>query len=83
MPNAPLDVLDRIAGVALVPGPVQVLGDGAKLDDEVLAEVFWFGLTPLLTPEPDEPASSLPMTIRASEPPMKERRSVIMILSPS
>jgi hypothetical protein len=33
----------------------RVLGDRAELDDEVLAQVFWFGLTPLLTPEPDEP----------------------------
>jgi hypothetical protein len=50
----PLDVLDRMPGVALVPGPVQVLGAAAELDDEVLAQVFWFGFTPLLTPEPDE-----------------------------
>jgi hypothetical protein len=25
------------------------------LDDKVLTQVFWFGNTPLLTPEPDEP----------------------------
>jgi hypothetical protein len=24
------------------------------LNNEVLAQVFWLGLTPLLTPEPDE-----------------------------
>jgi hypothetical protein len=55
MPELSLHVIDRIAGVAFVPGPVQLLGDGAKLDNEVLAQVCWFSLTPLLTPEPDEP----------------------------
>jgi hypothetical protein len=51
--NPPLHVLDSIPGVALVPSPVQVLSNGAELDDEVLAQVFRFGLTPLLTPKPD------------------------------
>jgi len=55
MSELSLHVIDRIAGVALVPGPVQLLCDAAELDDEVLTQVLWFGLTPLLTPEPDEP----------------------------
>src|SRR6516165_5736352 len=55
MPELSLHVVDRIARVAFVPGPVQLLRDAAELDNEVLAQVFWFGLTPLLTPEPDEP----------------------------
>src|SRR6516165_8183753 len=54
MPELSLHVVDRIARVAFVPGPVQLLRDAAELDDEVLAQVFWFGLTPLFTPEPDE-----------------------------
>ena len=55
MSELSLHVIDRIAGVAFVPGPIQLLCDAAELDNEVLAQVFWFGLTPLLTPEPDEP----------------------------
>jgi hypothetical protein len=31
--DPPLDVLDGAAGIALVPTPVEVLGDGAQLDD--------------------------------------------------
>jgi hypothetical protein len=55
MSELSLHVIDRIAGVAFVPAPVQLLGDAAELDDKVLAEVLRFGLTPLLTPEPDKP----------------------------
>jgi hypothetical protein len=53
MPNPPLHVLDRIAAVAFVPGPVQVFGDAAELDDEILAEVLRFSLAPLFSPKPD------------------------------
>jgi hypothetical protein len=35
-----LGVLDRLAGVALIPAPVEVLGDGAELDDQVAGEVL-------------------------------------------
>jgi hypothetical protein len=33
--DQPLDVRDDPAGIRLVPAPVQLLGDQAKLDDEV------------------------------------------------
>jgi hypothetical protein len=55
MADPSLHILDCITRAALVPGSVQLLRDAAELDNEVLAQVFWFGLTPLLTPEPDEP----------------------------
>jgi hypothetical protein len=55
MPNAPLDVVDRIARTAFIPGPVQVLGDTAELNNEILAQVFWFDLASLLPPKPEEP----------------------------
>ena len=42
------------AGVALVPGPVEVLGGGAELHDEVAREVLGLGLAPLLPPQPDQ-----------------------------
>ena len=35
-----LHVLDRLPGVALVPAPVEVLGNGAELDDQVVGEVL-------------------------------------------
>ena len=49
-----LDVLDGVAGVALVPAPVQVLGDGAELDDQVVGEVLGLDLAALLPPQPNE-----------------------------
>src|ERR1700752_1166508 len=39
MPDPSLNVLDRIASAALVPGPVQPLRNRAELDDEILAQV--------------------------------------------
>ena len=75
MQDPPLHVLDGVAGIALVPAPVEVLGDGAELDDQVVGQIFRLDLPSLLAPEPNEVASSLPMITRASEPPMKERRS--------
>ena len=66
---------DPPAGIALVPGAVEVLGRGPELHDEVAGEVLRLGLAPLLPPRRIRAASSLPMMIRASEPPMKERRA--------
>ncbi len=56
VPDPPLHVFDRIASVAFVPGPVQVLGDRAELDDKVLAQVLRLDLAPLFSPKPDETA---------------------------
>jgi hypothetical protein len=55
MSELSLHVIDRLAGVAFVPGPVQLLCDAAELDNEVLAQVFRFDLASLLPPEPKEP----------------------------
>ena len=49
-----LDVDDGLAGVALEPAPVEVLGRRPELDDEVVGEVLRFDLAALLAPEPDQ-----------------------------
>jgi hypothetical protein len=54
MPDAALDVGNAPAGVALVPGSVEVLGGGAKLDNEVARQVLRLGLPTLLAPELDQ-----------------------------
>jgi hypothetical protein len=48
VPDPALDVGDRLAGVAFVPGPVEVLGE---LDDEVAREVLGPDLATLFLPE--------------------------------
>ena len=45
---------DPPAAVALVPGAIEVLGDGPELNDEVAGEVLGGSLAALLAPEPDE-----------------------------
>jgi hypothetical protein len=35
MEDPPLDVRDELAGIGLVPAPIEFLGDEPKLDDEV------------------------------------------------
>ena len=52
--DPPLHVLDGVAGVALVPAPVEVLGDGAELDDQIVGEVLRLDLAAFLPPEPNE-----------------------------
>ena len=54
MLDPPLDVRDRLAGVALVPMPIEVLGDVPELDDEVARQVLGLGLAALLPPEPEQ-----------------------------
>jgi hypothetical protein len=76
MPDMPLDVVDGLAGVALVPAPIEVLGDHPELDDQVVGQVIGVGLAALFGQRRRRAASSVPVTIRASEPPMKVRRSV-------
>src|SRR5262249_58207888 len=49
-----LDVGDALAGVALVPGSVQVLGSRPELHDEIAREVLRPYLAALLLPEADE-----------------------------
>jgi hypothetical protein len=65
--NPALDVFDGLPGIALIPAPIERFGGDPELDKEVLREVL--GLR-------NRAASSLPMMIRASEPPMKLRLCV-------
>ena len=48
--DPPLDRSDQLAGVALVPVPVQGLGCVPKLHDKVAREVLGFGFAALLSP---------------------------------
>ena len=45
-----LDVADAPAGVALIPGAVELFRRRAKLHDEVAGQVLWLGFTPFLPP---------------------------------
>ena len=54
MPDPPLDVFDGLPGIALVPVPIEVLGDQAELDDEVAGEVLRLDLAALLPPEAEQ-----------------------------
>jgi hypothetical protein len=54
VPDPALDVPHPPAGIALVPGPVEVLGGRPQLHDEVAREVLGFDFAPLLLPEPDQ-----------------------------
>ena len=51
MLNAPLDVFDGLAGVALVPVPIEVFGHEAELDNEVTRQVLRFDLAAFFPPE--------------------------------
>jgi hypothetical protein len=52
--NPALDVANGASGVPLIPGPVQRLGGGAELDEQVVAEVRGFGLAALFLTQPNE-----------------------------
>src|SRR5882672_10237613 len=54
MADPALDIGNDLPGVELVPAPVQILGDGPKLDDEVPGEVLRLDLAPLLPPQPHQ-----------------------------
>ena len=51
-----LHIRDDLTGIGLVPAPIQLLGNGPKLDDEVAGEILWLGLTALFTPLPQQGA---------------------------
>jgi hypothetical protein len=53
MPDLALDISDAPAGIALVPGPVELLGGGPELDNKVARQVLSLGLAPFLLPEAD------------------------------
>ena len=50
----------HFSGNALVPGPIEVLGRQAKLDDEVAGQVLWPDLAALFLPQADEGLLILP-----------------------
>ena len=54
MPDLALDIGEDLAGIGLIPAPVQVLGRNAKLDDEIAQQVLRLDLATLLPPEPDQ-----------------------------
>jgi len=54
MLDLPLHVLDDVIGVALIPAPVEVLGDAAELNDQIVAEILGLDLAALLAPQPNE-----------------------------
>ena len=73
MPDLPLDVRDEVTGIRLVPAPVQILGGQAELDKR-LPERSCGATSPRFSLHSrSRAASSLPIMIRASEPPMKYR----------
>jgi hypothetical protein len=49
-----LDVFDRLASIALVPEPVEILGGLAELNDEVAGQVLGLDFAALFPPEADE-----------------------------
>ena len=52
--NPALDVSDHAPSAPLVPGSVERLCGDAELDDEIVAQILWFGLAALFLPEPDQ-----------------------------
>src|SRR5207253_3569038 len=73
--DPPLHLRNDVPGIALEPMPVEGLGHEAKLDDEIVGKVLKLGLAAFLAPQAQQSSLSLPMITRASEPPMKLRRS--------
>jgi hypothetical protein len=49
-----LDVGHHLAGVALVPMPIEVLRDVSELDDQIPRQVLGFKLATLLPPQPQQ-----------------------------
>jgi hypothetical protein len=54
LPDVPLNLFDCVACAALEPASVEVVSDGAKLDDEVLAEVLRGDFASFFLPKPDQ-----------------------------
>jgi hypothetical protein len=54
MPDPALHVADLPAGVALVPGAVELFRRRAELHDEVARQVLRLGFTPFLAPKADQ-----------------------------
>jgi hypothetical protein len=54
MLDPPMRILDDVAGVSLVPAPVEVLGDQAELDDQIIGEIVRFDLAALFAPQTNQ-----------------------------
>jgi hypothetical protein len=54
MPHPFLNIDDHLAGIGLVPAPVQVLSGKTQLDDEIAGQVLRFDLCALLPPQAEE-----------------------------
>jgi hypothetical protein len=52
--HPPLHLCDDLAGIALIPVSVELLGHGAELDNEVTRQVLWLDLAALLPPEAEQ-----------------------------
>ena len=69
--DPPLDRRDDLAGVALVPMPVEGFGYDPELDDKIAGRSSGSASPRFSRQRRRRAASSLPMMIRASEPPTK------------
>ena len=49
-----MHVFNGLAGIALVPQPVEILGGLAELDDEVAGQVLGLGFATLFPPEAEQ-----------------------------
>jgi hypothetical protein len=54
MLDPPLHVFDRMARVALIPAPVQLLGHVAELDDQLIGQILRLDFAALLPPQPHQ-----------------------------
>ena len=54
MSNVRLHVRNDLPGIGLVPAAVQLLGNGAELDNEVAGEILRLGLAAFLAPKPEQ-----------------------------
>ena len=50
--HLPLHLRDHLAGIALIPVPIEVLGHAPELDDQIARQVLRLDLAALLAPEP-------------------------------
>jgi hypothetical protein len=71
--DPPLDVLNGVACVSLIPAAVEVLGCAPNLDDQIPDKSSGSTSPRFSRQRRISELSSLPMIIRASEPPMKLR----------
>jgi hypothetical protein len=54
MAEPPLDVLNQVPGIGLIPAPIEVFGDHPKLDDEIGGEILGLNLASFLPPQARE-----------------------------